>query len=148
MNRSESHYRWVICFSCFWLFLCNMGLCSNILTVYLPFIEEKGFTDSMGSAILSVRSLFSFLTTFLVEFYYRKLSLRKGILIASLVGAAAPVLFSIGTLPVYYYIGAALAGIIRQDICSVRKKFRTDPVSSGKMLPFQDHICCPVCSLL
>ena len=111
MEKVKSNYRYVICFTCFWLFLCNMGLCSNILTVYLPFIEEKGLTDSMGSAILSVRSLFSFLTTFLVEIMYRKISLRRGILLASLAGAAAPVLFGIGTLPVFYYIGAALAGI-------------------------------------
>ena len=32
------HYAWVICLCGMWLFVCNMGLCSNILSVYLPFM--------------------------------------------------------------------------------------------------------------
>ena len=87
-----------------------MGLCSNVLTIYLPFIEANGISDSMGSAILSVRCLFSFLATFFVEHFYRRLSLRRGILLVSLVGAAAPLTFCIGSA-FTYYLGAALAGI-------------------------------------
>ena len=90
------HYAWVICLCGLWLFVCNMGLCSNILSVYLPFIEASGLSDSMGSAILSIRCLFSFAVTFLVELYYRKLSLRTGILIASIIGAVSAAVYSIG----------------------------------------------------
>ena len=111
MGRKRIHYAWAICVACFWLFLCNMGLCSNILTVYLPFIEAEGLSAGMGSAILSVRALLSFLTTFFVEAFYRKLSLRRGILLASLAGAAAALVFSFGGGPLVYYLGAALAGI-------------------------------------
>lgn len=50
----KPHYGWAVCIACLFLFLCNMGLCSNILTIYLPFIEDRGIPDSMGSAILSV----------------------------------------------------------------------------------------------
>ena len=105
------HYAWVICLCGLWLFVCNMGLCSNILSVYLPFIEASGLSDSMGSAILSIRCLFSFAVTFLVELYYRKLSLRTGILLASLIGVASTLIYSIGGSAFLYYTGAALGGI-------------------------------------
>jgi hypothetical protein len=101
----------VICIAGLWLFLCNMGLCSNILTIYLPFIEATGISGGAGSSILSIRCLFSFITTFFVGVYYRKLSLRRGILIASLVGAAAALVFAVGGGPAVYYAGAALAGV-------------------------------------
>ena len=107
----KPHYAWVICLCGLWMFVTNMGLCSNILSVYLPFIEGTGLSDSMGSAILSIRCLFSFATTFLVELYYRKLSLRTGILIASLMGAASAAVYSVGGSAFVYYTGAALGGI-------------------------------------
>ena len=107
----KRHYAWVICLCGLWLFVTNMGLCSNILSVYLPFIEESGLSDSMGSAILSIRCLFSFAVTFLAELYYRKLSLRRGILIASLIGAASAAVYSVGGNAFVYYTGAALGGI-------------------------------------
>ena len=107
----QFHYAWVICLACLWLFICNMGLCSNILTLYLPFIEATGISDSMGSAILSVRCFSSFITTFFVGIFYQKFSLRKGILIASLTGAAGALVFALGGNAFVYYIGAMLAGI-------------------------------------
>ena len=107
----KPHYAWIICLCGLWLFICNMGLCSNILSVYLPFIEAGGLSDSMGSAILSIRCLFSFAVTFLVELYYRRLSLRWGILLASLIGAASALVYSIGGSVFVYYTGAALGGI-------------------------------------
>ena len=87
----QLHYAWVICLCGLWMFVCNMGLCSNILSVYLPFIEAGGISHSMGSAILSIRCLFSFAVTFLAELYYRKLSLRRGVFLASLVGVVSAV---------------------------------------------------------
>ena len=107
----KPHYAWVVCFCGLWMFVCNMGLCSNILSVYLPFIEAGGISDSMGSAILSIRCLFSFAVTFLVELYYRKLSLRWGIFLASLTGALSALVYSVGGSPFFYYTGAALGGI-------------------------------------
>ena len=110
-QSKQLHYAWIVCLCGLWLFVCNMGLCSNILSVYLPFIEAGGLSDSMGSAILSIRCLFSFAVTFLVELYYRKLSLRRGILLASLIGVASAVVYSIGGSALVYYTGAALGGI-------------------------------------
>ena len=110
-QTKKPHYAWVICLCGLWLFVCNMGLCSNILSVYLPFIEATGLSDSTGSAILSIRCLFSFAVTFLVERYYRRLSLRTGIFIASLLGAASAVIHAIGGSALVYYTGAALGGV-------------------------------------
>ena len=113
----KRQYAWVICLCGMWMFICNMGLCSNILSVYLPFIEESGLSHSMGSSILTIRGLFSFAATFLVELYYRKLSLRRGILLASLIGAASAAVYSVassaplGVRAFLYYTGAALGGL-------------------------------------
>jgi MFS family permease len=65
----------------------------------------------MGSAILSVRSLFSFVTTFFVGWYFRRISLRMGIVVGTLIGAAASLVFSVGGSALVYYLGAAMAGI-------------------------------------
>ena len=105
------HYAWVICLCGLWMFVCNMGLCSNILSVYLPFIEAGGISHSMGSAILTVRCVFSFAVTFLVGLYYRQLSLRWGIFIACLLGAVSAAVYAIGGSAFVYYVAAALGGV-------------------------------------
>ncbi len=107
----KPHYAWAICFACLLLYICNLGLCSNIFTVYLPFIESTGISHGAGSAILSVRAIFSFATTFFIDALYRKISLRKGIFIVSLLGAFAPLIMSIGGSAWIYYLGSAVAGI-------------------------------------
>ena len=107
----KPHYAWAICLACMLLYVCNMGLCSNILTIYLPFIEETGISDSAGSAMLSIRCLFSFLTTFLVDRFYKSFSIRRGLLLISLVGALYPLVACLEGGLITYYIGAALAGI-------------------------------------
>ena len=107
----KPHYAWAICFACLLLYICNLGLCSNIFTVYLPFIESTGISHGAGSAILSVRAIFSFATTFFIDTLYRKISLRKGIFIVSLLGAFAPLIMSIGGSPWIYYLGSAVAGV-------------------------------------
>ncbi len=107
----QLHYAWVICLCGLWLFLCNQGLCSNMVSVYLPFIEATGISHSLGSTILSIRCLFSFAVTFLVEVYYRKLSLRTGVFLACLIGVLSSVVYAVGGSAPVYYVGAALAGI-------------------------------------
>ena len=111
-TMKKIHYAWVICMTCSLLFICNMGLCSNILTIYLPFIEAGGISHSAGSTILSVRSASAFLTTFIAGAYYRKLSLRGGIALATAIGACAPVVYAFaGSSALLYYFGALLAGV-------------------------------------
>lgn len=92
--------------------ICNMGLCSNILTVYLPLIEETGISGSQGSAILSIRCLFSFLSIFFVSRFYGKLSFRVGVFVSYIIGALSALIFSFGSgNSAICFIAAALAGI-------------------------------------
>ncbi len=105
------HYAWVICAVSVVLYLCNVGLCSNILAAYLPYIEATGISDSTGSAILSVRCLFSFLSMFAVGVLYRRFSIRTGLLIASLFGIASALVCAVGGSPAVYFAGAALGGV-------------------------------------
>ena len=110
MGTARIHYAWAVCFACILMFLCNMGLVSSGLTVYLPYIEESGLSHSMGSAILSIRTLFAFLSLFFVGFYYRHMTLRRGILACSLLGAASMAVFGIAKSPFTYYLAAAMCG--------------------------------------
>ena len=110
-NKMKAHYSWVICFASLLMFFCNMGMCNNLLSVYLPFIEENGLSHSMGSAILTTRTLFAFLALFGVVAFYRRLTLRRGILLVTILGAASKVIFSFGGSPAVYYLAAAIAGV-------------------------------------
>ena len=118
------HHAWLICAACLLLYLCNSGLLINSLSTYLPFIEATGISDSAGSAILSVRSLFSFVTIFFVGWYYQKVSLRMGILVGTLIGAVSALVFSIGGSAAVYYAGAALAGISKGNSKSQEKDMK------------------------
>lgn len=106
------NYAWVICAAALLLMICNMGLCSNILTVYLPLIEATGISGSQGSAILSIRCIFSFLSIFFVSRFYEKLSFRTGIAVSFAIGALSSLVFSFGSgKPAVCFAAAALAGI-------------------------------------
>ncbi len=111
MKQTKFHYAWVVCGACTLLMICNMGLCSNIFTVYLPFIQESGISGGKSSTILSVRCLFSFLSTFFVSYYYRKIPLKLGVGISILLNAAAALVFSLGGSAAVYFTGAAIAGV-------------------------------------
>lgn len=90
---------------------CNMGLASNILSVYLPFIEQNGISGAQGSAIISVRCFSSFIGTFLVSKYYRVFSLRNGLSLATLLSASGIALFAVAGNNIWiYYLGAVVMG--------------------------------------
>ena len=105
------HYSWIVCLAAMLAMLCNMGLCSNILAVYLPFIEETGITGSQGSAMISIRCIASFICTFLVSLYYKKISLRAGLTAATVIGAIGAAVCAIGGSVYVYYAGVIILGI-------------------------------------
>lgn len=106
------HYAWAICFAAMLLIFCNIGLCSNILAVYLPFIEERGISGSQGSSMVTVRCVLSLLATFPVSAYYEKLSLRGGATIATFIGAVSALIYAFaGSSMRLYYIASGLSGI-------------------------------------
>lgn len=105
------HYAWIVCFAGILMVICNLGLCSNILSVYLPYIEAQGISNSAGSLILTVRCFSSFAFTLIIGKYYEKLSLKNGISVGSLCAMASYLIYAFaGSRIVMYYIGAALGG--------------------------------------
>lgn len=105
------HYAWVICGLGTLTMACNMGLACNTLSFYLPFIEANGISAADGSALLSIRCMFSLLSMFLVNRYYRKLGYRVGLCAATAVAAAAYLTFFLSNSVLLYDLGAAIAGI-------------------------------------
>lgn len=106
------HYAWVICFACLLLSMCNVGLTSNILTVYLPFIEETGISGAQGSAINSVRCIFSFVSAFFITIYYKHFSIRTGAAVMTAIGAAGALISAFaGNRILLYYVAAAFSGV-------------------------------------
>ena len=105
------HYAWAICLACTLLMFCNIGLSSNVISVYLPFIEAEGISGSQGSAIITVRCVAAFVSSFFAVAYYKKLSLRTGSVVAMLICAVSSLTYALAGNNVYvYYAASVLAG--------------------------------------
>lgn len=108
----KPHYGWAVCLGGLLLITCCMGATTNAFTVYLPYIESfGGYTGAQGSAIMTVRCLFSLLAMFWVNHYYKKIGLRWGIAIGCAVNVAGFAVYAFAQSLWGYYIGAALTGI-------------------------------------
>ena len=105
------HYGWVVCGACTLLMICTMGLCSNVFTVYLPYLRKDGLSGAACSLLLSVRCLFSLLSMLAVNRYYRRLHLRAGVGVACLLAGVSCLVDWIGGSAAVYAAGAALAGV-------------------------------------
>lgn len=105
------HYGWFVCVGCAMLLFCTSGLSVNAFTVYQPYILElNNYTNTQTSAIITIRSLFAFASMFLTGWYYKRLSLRNGMLIAGLLNAVGFFVFGLAKNYVSYCIGAVCVG--------------------------------------
>lgn len=105
------HYSWLVCFGCALLLFCTSGLSVNAFTIYQPYIlKQNHFTNAQSSAIITVRSLFSFLAMFLTGKYYQKLSLRAGMGLAGGLTALGFGLFGIASSYPAYCLAAVAVG--------------------------------------
>ena len=105
------HYAWVVCAAGTLAMICNMGICSTLMSAFLPYIKATGISGSESSMIVSVRSFSSLATMFLVPLYYRRVSLRLGMTLATVLGGAGMLVFALGSSVWMYYIGAGIAGV-------------------------------------
>lgn len=110
-KRKLPHYGWCVCLACGLLIVCTMGVSTNAFAVYLPYIEARGYSGVAGSALLSIRCLFSLAGMALVPLYYRRFSFRNGLALACLFSAAAFALYGVANRLLIYDLAAALAGI-------------------------------------
>ena len=103
---------WLVCLGCALVLFTTSGLCVNAFTVYQPYILRlNGFSNTQSSSIISLRSLFSFLTMFLTGFYYKRLSYRIGLSLAGAIAALSLVLFGMAGSFRSYCLAAAVMGI-------------------------------------
>jgi len=105
------HHAWKVCIGCAIMFFVTSGLVTNAFSIYLPFIlTQNEFTNTQISSILTARSLAGFIALFLTAFYYRILSLKRGVLLSMLMVACGFFVYGMaGSLPLYL-IGALLTG--------------------------------------
>jgi len=111
-EREKPFYGWFVCAGCAMLLFCTSGLAINAFTIYQPYILRlNGFTNAQSSLIVTIRSLLSFVSMLLTGLYYRKLSLRTGMLLAGLMAAGGFFLFGAARGFFLYGLAAALVGL-------------------------------------
>lgn len=111
-NMKKIHYAWVSCAVGMLMYFCNMGLCNNAMSIFLPFIEaSEGFTGAQGSTIMTVRCISSLISMYFVAAYYDKIGMRLGAALATAASALSFFIYSIGGSVYAYYAGAVVAGV-------------------------------------
>ncbi|MDO4170160.1 MAG: MFS transporter [Lachnospiraceae bacterium] len=105
------YYGWFVCFGCALLFFCTSGLTTNAFTIYLPYILKiNHFTNTQTSMITTIRSLTGFVFMSLSGIYYRKCSLRLGMVVAGLSTAMGFFGFGLSKTFFAYCISAVFVG--------------------------------------
>lgn len=106
------HYGWIVCGACTVLTMCTMGLVNNCFSVYLPYIlSENGFSSTIGSSLITARTLFSLVGMLLVSRYYRRLGLRFGLALACGLTACSFFLYAAAHSLLMFYAASALSGL-------------------------------------
>ncbi|MBR0161737.1 MAG: MFS transporter [Oscillospiraceae bacterium] len=111
-EKKKFHYAWLVCAGCAVLLFCTSGLTVNAFTIYQPYIlRQGGLTNAQSSLLITLRNLFSFLGMLLTGWYYRKLSLRTGMLISGLMVAASFFVYGLARSYPVYLLAATITGI-------------------------------------
>ena len=106
------HYAWFVCAGCALLLFCTSGLTVNAFTIYQPYILQRGgLTNAQSSLLITFRNLFSFLGMLLTGWYYRKLSLRTGMMLSGLTVAISFFIYSLARGYAAYLLAATVTGI-------------------------------------
>lgn len=110
MENNKPHYAWLVCFGCALLLFCTSGLAVNAFSIYQPYILERNhFTNAQSSLIITFRNLASLCSMLLAGRFYRRVSLRTGMLLAGLSTALSFFLFALaGSFPMYCIAGAVI----------------------------------------
>lgn len=106
------HYAWVVATACIITIFVCIGLVTNGFSMYIPYINDSGISDSEMSLIVNIRGGVSLAAMFLIHRFYSKVSARLGMFIACLFTFAAYALYGLadGSLAIYL-AGSVMAGI-------------------------------------
>lgn len=109
----KAHYQNVIVACCFLIMFINQGLPSTSFSVWQSYlVDVPGVGNNGMTAILLTRTLVSFVAIFFVSRYYRMVSLRRGVVIATVFTIAGFAAFGLaGHNLAVYCVGSVLAGV-------------------------------------
>ena len=112
INMKKSiHYGWFICFGCFLMIFCTMGIGVNVFSVFLPYvIEVNSLTKIQGSSIIMVENFTSFVAMLLAGKYFNRLGLRFGSTLAIFSVLIAYIIYANSHSAISFCIGAAFVG--------------------------------------
>ena len=106
------HYAWVVSAACIITIFVCIGLVTNGFSMYIPYINDSGITDSEMSLVVNIRGGVSLAAMFIIHWFYRKVSARVGMFIACIFTFAAYALYGLaGTNLALYLAGSVMAGI-------------------------------------
>lgn len=106
------HYAWVVSAACIITIFVCIGLVTNGFSMYIPYINDSGITDSEMSLVVNIRGGVSLAAMFIIHWFYRKVSARVGMFIACIFTFAAYALYGLaGTNLALYLAGSIMAGI-------------------------------------
>ena len=111
MKNQRTHYAWFILAGCALMYFTTTGLGCNNFAVYSPFIlKTYGYSKTKVSLIGSFSSLASTLVILLTTKYYRKFSLKTGLLLSGFLMCLAYVTYGIAESYPVYLLGSVLRG--------------------------------------
>ncbi len=111
-SREKRHYGWIIVLGCALYFYMLGGIGTNSVSVNYPFIrDQNGFTQTQISLLGTVRSLSNALAMLLVTAFYRKMPLRRGLLLAGSILCLGYLLLGLAAELPLYLAGMALIGL-------------------------------------
>jgi len=109
--HGKLHYAWIVCFACALMFFCTCGLSLNVYQIYQPFLcSERGFSQTQVSLLTTIRIFANMASLLVLNVFYKKLNLRKGLLVAGIISVTSYYLFSFAKEYWVFVIGQAMAG--------------------------------------
>lgn len=105
------HYAWVICGAAALLLFCNMGICYNLMSVYLPLIQANGLSPGIASSLISVRCFAGVVAMALLPAFFRRFSYRVGLSLSLVLAALSGLLYAYAQNAPLYYAASVLSGL-------------------------------------
>lgn len=109
--KKKLHYSWIVCFGCVLVYFCSAGLSCNLYPVYQPFlIKEFGFSQTQVALLNTIRTLANMSSLLVLTAFFKKLNLRKGLLVAGAITTAGYFVFSVARVYPMFVLGHILVG--------------------------------------
>lgn len=109
--RRKPHYAWIVCFACALMFFCTCGLSLNVYPIYQPYLcSELGFSQTQVSLLTTVRIIANMASLMALNVFYKKLNLRKGLLVAGIISVSSYYIFAFAKAYWMFVVGQITAG--------------------------------------